>query len=91
MDEYVLEHLYPPVELLLTQVAKFTRNMVLFLPKNTSIPNLIKHLSELVRNEKNELIIEIETAYYNKKSKGIFVYLFDCASIEQKEVVDYFY
>lgn len=37
MEEYKLENLYPDFSLTLAKAVQFSRNLIIFLPKNTSI------------------------------------------------------
>jgi hypothetical protein len=68
------------------------------LPKNTSVDELIDYLIDFgaefssdPENRKNELVLEIEQIIYGTSSKGIHIYTGKMASIEQKDVVEYFY
>ena len=98
LPEYKLEYLFPDFKLVVQKALEFSRNLALFLPKNTSIDELIDYLvpycqlfSEDQKNKKNELIIEVEQIMYGSSCKGIHVYTGELASIESREVVDYFY
>ena len=41
LSKYTLDHLSPKIEDLLRKSLEFTSNLILFLPKNTSIQNII--------------------------------------------------
>jgi hypothetical protein len=67
LPEYKLEFLYPEFKLVIKKALEFSRNLIIFLPKNTSVNELIEYLvsfcldfSEDPDTRKNELIIEIE-------------------------------
>lgn len=67
LPEYSLSYLYPDLKLVLKKALEFSRNLVMFLPKNIPIDELIEYLipfaselSEDPDSRKNEIIIEIE-------------------------------
>lgn len=81
MEEYKLEYLYPDFTSVVKSALKFSRNLVFFLPKNTSIQEIIDCLIPFAHefNEdpdsgKNELILEIEQVMYGESCKGIHIY-----------------
>lgn len=98
LPEYKLEYLFPDFKQVLRKSMEFSRNLIIFLPKNTSVDDildyLIPHAAQLTEdpeNRKNELVIEIEQIIYGDSCKGIHVYTGEMASIDTKEIVDYFY
>jgi len=44
LEKYSLNHIYPDFDKILTKTLKFTGNLMLFLPKNTSIDEIIDRL-----------------------------------------------
>jgi hypothetical protein len=98
LPEYSLSYLYPDFKKVIRKALEFSRNLIIFLPKNTSVDELIDYLIDFgaefssdPENRKNELVLEIEQIIYGTSSKGIHIYTGKMASIEQKDVVEYFY
>ena len=98
LPEYSLTYLYPDFKKVIRKGLEFSRNLIIFLPKNTSVEELIEYLIEFSLefssdpdNRKNELVLEIEQIVYGTSCKGIHVYTGQMASIEQKDLVEYFY
>lgn len=67
LQEYKIEYLYPNFKDVIKKALEFSRNLVFFLPKNTSvdeiIDNLIPFISQLSEDPSSrdhELVIEIE-------------------------------
>lgn len=68
VEEYKLEYLYPEFSKVINKALEFSKNIILFLPKNTSIDELVDSLIPFANefngdnpdNRKNELILEIE-------------------------------
>lgn len=46
MDEYALDHVYPDFDLIIEKASKYSPNLMLFLPRNTSITDLVSRLSK---------------------------------------------
>ncbi len=44
LDDYKLEYLYPDFTSIIKKALEFSKNLILFLPKNTSIDELIENL-----------------------------------------------
>ena len=100
LEEYKLDYLYPDFTQVLAKALHFSRNLIIFLPKNTSINELIDYLMPFARefsedpddfDKRNELVIEIEQIVYGESCKGIHVYTGDLAKVETREVAEYFY
>ncbi len=99
VEEYKLEYLYPEFSKVIHKALQFSKNIILFLPKNTSIDELIESLIPFAHEfngdnsdtRKNELILEIEQVMYGESCKGIHIYTGDMVNIDYKEVVDHFY
>ncbi len=47
MDEYTVEYLYPNFTDIIYKALSFSKNIILFLPRNTSIDDLTKRLLEM--------------------------------------------
>ncbi len=67
LDEYKTEYLFPDFKQVIKKTLEFSNNMIAFLPKNTSIDDIIdcfatyaNEFNEDPENRKNELILEIE-------------------------------
>jgi hypothetical protein len=66
LEEYKLDLLYPDFKEVLKKTLEFSNNIIVFLPKNTSINDIIDYFApfsnELIsdENRKNELVLEIE-------------------------------
>jgi 23S rRNA G2445 N2-methylase RlmL len=89
LPEYSLTFLYPDFKKVLKKALEFSRNLILFLPKNTSVDELIDYLIDFSaefsndpENRKNELVLEIEQIVYGTSCKGIHIYTGKMASIE---------
>lgn len=98
LPKYSLRYLHPDFKKVIGKALEFSRNLIIFLPKNTSVDELIDYLIEFAadfsndpENRKNELVLEIEQITYGTSCKGIHIYTGQMASIEQKDVVEYFY
>lgn len=81
LAEYSLTYLYPDFRKVIRKALEFSRNLIIFLPKNTSVDELIDYLIEFSAefssdpdNRKNELVLEIEQIVYGTSCKGIHVY-----------------
>jgi len=44
MDEYALEHIFPDFDCIIDKATEYSPNLMLFLPRNTSISDLIARL-----------------------------------------------
>lgn len=44
LEEYTLDHIYPDFDKIILKSLEFSPNLMLFLPKNTSINNLLERL-----------------------------------------------
>ena len=81
MEEYKLDYLYPEFSKVIAKALQFSKNIILFLPKNTSINEIIESLipyahefNDDPETRKNELIIEVEQIIYGESCKGIHIY-----------------
>jgi hypothetical protein len=50
LEEYSLEHIYPQFEEIIRKSLEFSGNLMLFLPRNTSIEELITRLLPFQKN-----------------------------------------
>ena len=46
MDEYALEHVFPEFDCIIEKAVQYSPNLILFLPRNTSINDLVARLSK---------------------------------------------
>lgn len=46
MDEYALEHIFPEFDCIIEKAAEYSPNLMIFLPRNTSITDLVARLSK---------------------------------------------
>jgi hypothetical protein len=67
LPEYSLSYLYPDFKKVIRKALEFSGNLIIFLPRNTSVDELTDYLIEFggefssdPENRKNELSIEIE-------------------------------
>ena len=89
MKEYSLEHIYPDFAQIIKKSLEFSENLLLFLPRNTSISELIDQLLE-IDFENPELILEIEELQYGHYAKALLVSTGNLVKIHPREVTDYF-
>jgi len=72
---------------------EFSKNLMLFLPRNTSIINLITELSRFskqIHGGRDELLIEVQQLMYGESCKALLVMTGDLAKIDSKEVAAHF-
>lgn len=99
LEEYKLSYLYPDFESTIRNALKFSRNLILFLPKNTSIQELIDALipfaaefnDDTEGEGRDELKLEVEQIIYGESCKGIHVYTGEMAQVDNRELVEHFY
>ena len=98
LPEYSVRYLHPDFNLVIKKALEFSRNMIIFLPRNTSVEELIDYLipysaelSDDPDNRKNELVLEIEQIVYGTSCKGVHIYTGQMAGVDHREVVEYFY
>ena len=46
MEEYALEHVFPDFDCIIDKATEYSQNLMLFLPKNTCISDLLTRLSK---------------------------------------------
>jgi RNA cap guanine-N2 methyltransferase len=46
LDEYMLEHIYPDFDLVIEKALTYSSNLILYLPRNTSISDLLQRLAK---------------------------------------------
>lgn len=97
LPEYTLDLIYPDIDQILKKCLSFSKNLILFLPKNTSIDDLLKHLipfaQSLANSEErpNEMQIEIEEVIYSGAPFALHVMTGELSRIEPREAANYFY
>jgi len=72
-----MENISPDFDKIISKSLEFSNNLILFLPKNTSIENLISRMIPYYKhwpNNKNELLMEIEQLIYFGTYKIMIVY-----------------
>lgn len=77
LESYSLDNIFPSFrEILKTTLKQFTENMIIFLPRNTSIKELTQTISKVYAQVtgKSELKIEVEKITYNAHVKMLVVY-----------------
>ena len=81
LPEYSVKYLHPEFNKVIKKALEFSRNIIMFLPRNTSIEELVEYLvpyaaefSEDPENRKNELILEVEQIVYGTSCKGVHIY-----------------
>ena len=50
MDEYALEHIFPEFDCIVEKASEYSPNLMLFLPRNTSITDLVARLCKFQNN-----------------------------------------
>ena len=50
MDEYALEHIFPEFDCIVEKATEYSPNLMLFLPRNTSIMDLVTRLCKFQNN-----------------------------------------
>lgn len=50
MDEYALEHIFPEFDCIIEKASEYSPNLMLFLPRNTSITDLVARLCKFQNN-----------------------------------------
>ena len=62
LASYTLDNIYPDFDKIIGKSLEFSKNILLFLPRNTSITDLVNRLLEFpaLSDGKDELVIDIE-------------------------------
>ena len=47
MDEYSLEHIFPDFDCIVDKASDYSPNLMIFLPRNTSVKDIVARLSRL--------------------------------------------
>jgi len=97
LQEYSLSHIYPDFTQVIMKSLEFSSNLMLFLPKNTSIEELVQYLLPFTRQfnkptdkKRNELTLEIEQIYYGESCKALLVSCGELCKVDSREMVSYF-
>ena len=46
LDEYTLDNIYPDFDKIIEKATEYSPNLMIFLPRSTSIPDLVRRLSK---------------------------------------------
>lgn len=93
LEEYSLKHIYPEIDRILMKALSFSGNLMLFLPRNTSIEEIIDrclYYHDAFTDHPNMLAIELEQLYYGDSCKVLLVSTGQLAKIQPSEVVSAF-
>lgn len=88
LQSYSVDYCFPPLKECLKQL-KLTTNLILYLPKNTDIKELVQLLSKMYAKYQKEVHIEIEEVIYKNKIKNLIVYTEGLARISSNEIGSY--
>jgi len=83
MDEYALEHIFPDFDHIVDKASDFSPNLMLFLPRNTSIDDLVKRLAKF----QNKLLGEIRKDQISDSVNDVFNNGDDAQGHHQKKIV----
>lgn len=87
MQTYSLDHIFPDFDDILTKSIEISTNMVLFLPKNTSIDELLTRLESYPKLWTNGCLnIEFEQLNFGNATKVLLVSIGDIANISAQDV-----
>lgn len=93
LEEYSLKHIYPEIDRILTKALSFSGNLMLFLPKNSSIEQIIEkclQFHDAFTDHADMLSIELEQLFYGDSCKVLLVSTGQLAKISPQEVVSAF-
>jgi hypothetical protein len=93
-----LEHIYPNFDQIIEKSLEFSGNLILFLPRNTSIEEIVNRLlpfhDQLTyqpdKLRSNELVLEIEELQYGNYCKGLIVSTGKLAKVYPHEITALF-
>mmetsp|Transcript_12925 Transcript_12925/g.14832 ORF Transcript_12925/g.14832 Transcript_12925/m.14832 type:complete len:247 (+) Transcript_12925:436-1176(+) len=95
MEKYKLEYVYPNFNEILTKSLEFSKNLVLFLPRNTDVTELCSVLSIYSKQmcklgRQQEIVFEIERlGHYKGETSILMVYTGDLTRIENHEIIEH--
>ena len=97
LEEYKLEHIFPEFDCIIDKATDYSSNLMIFLPRNTSIADITQRLSRFQNKllgdrrrmqiedksttDVGELSIEIEQLVFGNSCKALVVYTGDLARI----------
>lgn len=95
MEKYSFDYMTPNFNDILTKSLEFSKNLILYIPRNTDVSEICsvlsiyaKKMSEMGRE--NEIVFEIERlGHYSGATSVIIVYTGDLANIQQYEIVNH--
>lgn len=95
MEKYTFEYMHPNFNDTLTKSLEFSKNLILYIPRNTDVTEICSVLSiysskmnELGRSQ--EVVFEIERlGHYSGSTSVLVIYTGDLANITEGEVVDH--
>jgi trimethylguanosine synthase len=70
MESYALEHIYPDFDKIIEKAMEFTKNLAIFIPRNTDIEDLLRRLSKYMP----KVQIEVEKVMVGEVCKALVVY-----------------
>lgn len=95
MEKYTFEYMHPNFNDTLSKSLEFSKNLILYIPRNTDVSEICSVLS-IYASEMNELgrsqevIFEIERlGHYSGSTSVLVIYTGDLANITDEEVVDH--
>ena len=100
LSEYSLDHIYPDFDKIISHSLKFSGNLMLFLPKNTSVTEIVDRLvshHHLLTDQKSsecikdhQLVLEIEQLTYGNSCKALLVCTGSLAKVTSSELAQHF-
>ena len=90
LPEYSLNHIYPEFNKIIEKSIEFSGNLMLFLPRNTSINELIEALLpyyQSLSDKENQITLEIEELLYGSSCKALLISTGRLAKINPPEVM----
>jgi hypothetical protein len=93
LPEYSLSHIYPEFNKIISKSTEFSGNLMLFLPKNTSISELIQALLpyyQKLSDKENQLVLEIEELVFGISCKALLISTGKLAKIQPSEMMHLF-
>jgi len=97
MDKYTFEYMHPNFNDTLTKSLEYSKNLILYIPRNTDVSEICSVLSIYASKlndmgRGNEVIFEIERlGHLNGSTSVIVIYTGDLANIRDTELVDHLF
>lgn len=94
-ENYKFEYIYPNFNDIMTKSLEYSKNLILYIPRNTSVNEISSYMSvyaskmnEMGRSK--EVVFEIEKlGHYKNALSVLVVYTGDLANIKRGEIVDH--